>query len=38
MDGKYKLLDVWSKKDYRKTDKLNFQVQSHETLVFKLSR
>ena len=38
LDGKYKLLDVWSKKDYRKTDKLNFQVQSHETLVFKLSR
>lgn len=37
IDGKFKLFNVWSKKKHKKTDKLNFDVEAHETLVFKLS-
>lgn len=38
LEGKFELVDVWSKKKYRKTNKLTFTVQPHETLVFKLIR
>lgn len=38
LNGKYRLFDVWSKKNYKKTKVLNFDVQSHETRVFKLTK
>ncbi|SHF76267.1 alpha-galactosidase [Salegentibacter echinorum] len=37
IDGKYQLFDVWNKETHKKTNKLNFKVKSHETLVFKLT-
>lgn len=37
LKGKYKLFDVWSKKNHKKTNTLNFEVASHQTLVFIVS-
>lgn len=37
LKGKFKLFDVWSKKNHKKTNTLNFDVASHQTLVFIVS-
>lgn len=37
IDGEYGFFDVWSKKQHKNSNKLNFKVKSHETLVFKLT-
>jgi len=36
VDGKHRLFNVWSKKNHQKTNSINFDVDAHETLVFKL--
>jgi len=38
LEGKYQLYDIWSKKNFRRTNKLNFDVKVHETLTLKLSK
>lgn len=38
IDGEYGFFDVWSKEQHKNSSKLNFKVESHETLVFKLTK
>lgn len=38
LPGKYKLYDVWNKKTYKNKTAMRLSVDSHETVVFRLSK